>query len=110
MLYPRVDRGVTVTFPDVIGLIGVALYVGAYASLQLGILGLSDLRYSILNAVGGIAVIYSLIWNFNLAAFVTQVLWLAFTVIGFVRSRRTQATSSPPCTARASPEPRKEPG
>jgi len=99
-----------VTFPDVIGLIGVALYVGAYASLQLGILGLSDLRYSVLNAVGGIAVIYSLIWNFNLAAFVTQVLWLAFTVIGFVRSRRAQATSSLSYTARASPEPRKDSG
>ncbi len=74
--------------PDVIGLIGVALYVGAYASLQLGLLGLSDLRYTALNAVGGIAVIYSLIWSFNLAAFVTQVLWLVFTVVGFVRSRR----------------------
>ena len=74
--------------PDAIGLIGVALYVGAYASLQLGLLGLSDLRYTALNAVGGIAVIYSLIWSFNLAAFVTQVLWLVFTVVGFVRSRR----------------------
>jgi len=110
MLKPGVNRGATVTFPDVIGLIGVALYVGAYASLQLGILGLSDLRYSALNAVGGIAVIYSLIWNFNLAAFVTQVLWLAFTVIGFVRSRRTQTTSSLAFTARASPESRKESG
>lgn len=110
MLGPRMDRGATVTFPDVIGLIGVALYVGAYASLQLGILGLSDLRYSVLNAVGGIAVIYSLIWNFNLAAFVTQVFWLAFTVIGFVRSRRIQTTSNPSCTARASSELPKEPG
>lgn len=78
------------TFPDVIGLFGVALYVGAYASLQLGILGLADVRYTALNAVGGIAVIYSLIWSFNLAAFVTQVLWLVFTVVGFVRSRRVE--------------------
>jgi hypothetical protein len=80
-----------VTFPDLIGLLGVALYVGAYAGLQLGIFALSDLRYSALNAVGGIAVMYSLIWSFNLAAFVTQVLWFAFTVIGFVRSRRRRA-------------------
>ncbi len=71
-----------------IGLLGVALYVGAYASLQLGLLGLSDLRYTALNAVGGVAVIYSLIWSFNLAAFVTQVLWLVFTVVGYVRARR----------------------
>lgn len=76
------------TIADAIGLFGVALYVGAYAGLQTGFLGLSDVRYTILNAAGGIAVIYSLIWSFNLAAFVTQVLWLLFTVVGFVRSRR----------------------
>jgi len=110
MLDPRMNRGATVTFSDVIGLIGVALYVGAYGSLQLGILELSDLRYSVLNAVGGIAVIYSLVWNFNLAAFVMQVLWLAFTVIGFVRSRRTQTALSLSRTSPASPEPRKESG
>lgn len=82
------------TIADAIGLLGVILYVGAYAGLQIGFLGLSDIRYTVLNAVGGIAVIYSLIWSFNLAAFVTQVLWLFFTVIGFVRSRRNSRTSA----------------
>lgn len=76
------------TVPDAIGLVGVALYVAAYAGLQLGKLGLSDVRYTVLNTVGGLAVIFSLIWSFNLAAFVTQVLWLVFTVIGYLRTRR----------------------
>lgn len=75
------------TVPDAVGLIGVALYVGAYAGLQTGRLGLADVRYTILNAVGGLAVIFSLLWSFNLAAFVTQVLWLIFTFVGYVRSR-----------------------
>ena len=83
------------TFPDVIGLIGVVLYVGAYAGLQVGFFGLSDVRYSALNAIGGIAVLYSLIWSFNLAAFVTQVLWFVFTMVGFVRSRRKNKATSP---------------
>ena len=77
------------TAADLIGLFGVALYVAAYAGLQLGLLGLADVRYTILNAVGGLAVIYSLVWSFNLAAFVTQVLWLVFTVVGYFRARRT---------------------
>ena len=77
------------TFPDAIGLVGVVLYGAAYAFLQMGILGLTDGRYTVLNAVGGMAVIFSLMWSFNLAAFVTQVFWLIFTVVGFVRSRRT---------------------
>ena len=76
------------TVPDAIGLLGVALYVGAYAGLQTGRLGLADVRYTVLNAVGGLAVIFSLVWSFNLAAFVTQVLWLIFTLVGYLRSRR----------------------
>ncbi len=76
------------TVPDVIGLVGVLLYVGAYAGLQMGRLGLADVRYTLLNAVGGLAVIVSLLANFNLAAFVTQVLWLIFTVVGYLRARR----------------------
>ena len=74
--------------PDAVGLVGVALYVGAYAGLQTGKLGLADVRYTILNAAGGLAVIFSLLWTFNLAAFVTQVLWLVFTLVGYLRSRR----------------------
>ncbi len=77
------------TAPDAVGLLGVALYVAAYAGLQLGKLGLADVRYTVLNAVGGLAVIFSLVWTFNLAAFVTQVLWLVFTIIGYLRARRT---------------------
>ena len=76
------------TIPDAVGLFGVTLYVGAYAGLQLGVLGLADVRYTVLNAVGGLAVIYSLVWSFNLAAFVTQVLWLVFTIIGYIRARK----------------------
>lgn len=76
------------TAPDAVGLVGVALYVSAYAGLQLGVIGLADVRYTILNAVGGLAVIFSLVWSFNLAAFVTQVLWLIFTIVGYLRARR----------------------
>ena len=76
------------TAPDAVGLVGVALYVGAYAGLQTGKLGLADIRYTVLNAVGGVAVIFSLVWSFNLAAFVTQVLWLIFTLVGYLRSRK----------------------
>ena len=40
------------TIADAIGLFGVALYVGAYAGLQIGFFGISDIRYSALNAAG----------------------------------------------------------
>lgn len=48
------------TVPDAVGLIGVALYVEAYAGLQARTLGLADATYTVLNATGGLAVIFSL--------------------------------------------------
>ncbi|MBF9235725.1 CBU_0592 family membrane protein [Microvirga alba] len=77
---------------DIVGLIGVAAYLSAYGLLQMGVLKIEDIRYVSLNAVGGVAIIYSLTFNFNLSSFVTQVLWLIFTIIGYFRSRGRQAS------------------
>ena len=77
------------TTPDAVGLFGVVLYVGAYGGLQLGRLRLAGTSYTALNVAGGLAVIFSLLWSFNLASFVTQVLWLIFSVVGYLRVRRT---------------------
>jgi multidrug transporter EmrE-like cation transporter len=75
------------TLPDVIGLIGVIAYLSAYGLLQMGILKVEDARYALLNGVGAIAILYSLIFNFNLPSFITQMAWLILTIIGYVRLR-----------------------
>ena len=75
------------TLPDLVGLLGVAAYLTAYALLQLNRLGGHDRRYLTLNAVGSALILVSLIYAFNLPSFVTQTAWLVFTVVGFVRSR-----------------------
>ena len=72
---------------DVVGLIGVVAYLLAYALLQLGKLKVEDGRYALLNGVGALAILYSLIFDFNLPSFITQSAWLLFTVIGYARSR-----------------------
>ena len=75
------------TIYDAVGLLGVAAYVSAYALLQLGRLGNGDGRYLALNAAGSVLILFSLLHSFNLPSFVTQVLWLVFTVVGYARSR-----------------------
>jgi hypothetical protein len=72
---------------NLVGLVGVAAYLLAYALLQLGRLTVEDSRYALLNAIGSIAILYSLIFDFNLPSFITQTAWLAFTIIGYLRSR-----------------------
>jgi hypothetical protein len=76
------------SFADLVGLVGVAAYLLAYALLQLGRLTFDDPRYAGLNAFGAVAILYSLIFDFNLPSFVTQTAWLALTIIGFVRARK----------------------
>jgi hypothetical protein len=78
---------------DVVGLVGVAAYLSAYGLLQLGILKVEDGRYALLNGVGALAILYSLIFDFNLPSFVTQSAWLILTIIGYLRSRSRQPTS-----------------
>ena len=76
------------TLPNLVGLLGVAAYLTAYALLQLNRLGSHDPRYLVLNAAGSALILVSLLYDFNLPSFVTQTAWLVFTAVGFVRSRR----------------------
>lgn len=76
------------TLADVIGLGGVALYLVAYAGLQLGRLSPGDGRATLLNLSGGILVIFSLLHSFNIAAMVMQVVWFLLTIVGYMRQRR----------------------
>ncbi len=73
--------------PDMVGLAGVVAYLSAYGLLQLGILKVEDLRYALLNALGALLILYSLIFDFNLASFITQAAWLVLTPLGYIRSR-----------------------
>lgn len=73
--------------PDIVGLLGAFFYLSAYALIQLRILTVDDLIIPLLNILGGVALIYSLSWNFNLGSFISQVMWVIITIIGYVRFR-----------------------
>lgn len=80
--------------PDFVGLCGAFFYLLAYALLQLRKLDVSDWRYTAMNITGGVLLIASLFWSFNLGSLVSQVAWLIFTVVGFLRNRATRAPKS----------------
>ncbi|SMH36094.1 CBU_0592 family membrane protein [Azospirillum agricola] len=72
---------------NIVGLIGVAAYLVAYGLLQLGKLKVEDKLYALLNAAGALAILYSLIYDFNLPSFISQSVWLLLTIVGYARSR-----------------------
>jgi hypothetical protein len=71
---------------DLAGFIGVVLIVIAYLLLQLNRLPSSAPSYSLLNAVGALLVIVSLLFNFNLPAFLMEAFWFLISLLGLTRS------------------------
>jgi hypothetical protein len=73
-------------FFDLAGFIGVLLIVIAYLLLQLDKLPSSSPSYSLLNAVGALLIIVSLIFKFNLSAFMVEAFWFLISLLGLWRS------------------------
>ena len=70
---------------DLFGNIGVALMVVGYLLLQAEKLRSSDLSYSLMNAVGALLVLISLLYRFNLSAFLVEGFWLLISIYGLIK-------------------------
>jgi hypothetical protein len=79
--------------PDVAGTVGVVLLMIAYLMLQIGKLDSKALLYSVLNAVGASLIVISLLFAFNLAAFVMEVFWVLISIVGIFRTLRAPANN-----------------
>lgn len=79
---------------DAVGLIGAALLMVAYLLLQINKLQSNGLAYSLLNAIGALLIVFSLLVNFNLAAFLIEVFWVLISLIGIIRYLRPRVLRS----------------
>jgi len=70
---------------DLAGFIGVLLIVIAYLLLQLDKLPSSALSFSLLNAAGSLLIMLSLIFSFNVSAFLIEVFWFLISLIGLAK-------------------------
>ena len=75
---------------DWAGLLGVALTLVAFFLLQDGRVRGDGLPYQLMNAFGAFAVVLSLLYAFNLSAFVLEALGLAISIYGIARGRRAR--------------------
>lgn len=81
----------TMSLPDLIGLIGVVLILFAYWGVQTGRLPAQDWRFSAVNGGGAILIMVSLYFTFNLASFVIEVFWLLISGYGLWTAWRRRA-------------------
>ena len=75
----------TAHIAEAAGLLGVVLYVGAYAALQSGLLRSNGYTYAGANLAAASLVLLSLTSDFNLSAATSQIVWIVISVFGLVR-------------------------
>ena len=76
---------------DWAGYAGVLLVLLAFFLLQAHKLHGNGLTYQLMNVLGALGVMLSLLWGaFNWSAFLMQVAWLLIGVFGIARSVRTR--------------------
>ena len=73
------------SFYDFLGTIGISLIILMYLLLQLNKIKSDALIYSLFNAFGAVLIIVSLIFEFNISAFIIESFWLLISFYGIVR-------------------------
>lgn len=76
----------TIGWHDLPGVLGSAMIIIAYLALQLDRLKSHDVSYLMLNGVGAALILVSLLFAFNLAAFIIELFWVGISVLGLVRA------------------------
>lgn len=67
---------------NIIGMVGTLFVVGSYFLMQLNKLDPKGLRFNLINLLGAIFLLLSLLVHFNLASFVIELFWIAASIIG----------------------------
>jgi hypothetical protein len=80
---------VSTTLANVIGLIGSALFIAAFAYAN-AVKQLNKVLFNLANLVGAILLLISLSVTFNLASFVLEAVWGAIAAVGLVIAIRNR--------------------
>ena len=81
----------TYTVYDFIGNVGILLILGAYWALQTERASARSRGYNIANATGAAAILVSLLFKFNLSAFLIELAWLGISLYGLIKSHNQTA-------------------
>ena len=70
---------------DLIGIIGVFIIIVAYMLLHLEKMDAKNLSFSVLNTLGAFLIIISLLYDWNLASFLMEVIWMLISLYGILK-------------------------
>ena len=71
-----------------LGFVGMIFIVWAYFILQTGKYDIKSLYYQVLNLIGAVLLLISLLVHFNLGSFLIEVFWIGITLYGMYKMYR----------------------
>jgi hypothetical protein len=77
---------------DILGLVGVAMLLWAYALLQVQRVKFDDNLFLGINALGSSLIVLSLLRDFNLSALFIEAAWVAVSLFGIYRRWKRNAS------------------
>ncbi|MEO1109516.1 MAG: hypothetical protein AAFX90_16505 [Pseudomonadota bacterium] len=78
----------SLTIVDAIGSFGALFVVAAYFATQMRYMNSEDLAFPVVNLLGSVLIVYSLLQNFNLASMLIEGFWIIISVIGIIQHFR----------------------
>jgi hypothetical protein len=79
---------------DFIGLTGVSIIVTTYFLLQIHKLSSTDVKFSVLNIIGSLLILYSLLFNWNLPSVIIESFWILISLIGVYKYFKSKTKST----------------
>ncbi|MDA7966832.1 hypothetical protein [Ruegeria sp.] len=83
----------SLTWVDALGSFGALVVVSAYFATQMRMMNSNDLAFPVLNLVGSVLIVYSLLQNFNLASMLIEGFWIVISVIGIIQHFRLRQSA-----------------
>ena len=71
-----------------LGLVGVGIVLLAFGLVSSGRIAASNARYQLMNILGTVGVLLSLIAQWNLSSFILNAAWLVIGIVGLIRITR----------------------
>jgi multisubunit Na+/H+ antiporter MnhB subunit len=82
-------------FATVIGTLGVILMLVAYIMLQIERINPYSIRYSLMNCIGSVMLLYSLYYDWNTPAVLIETVWGAISAYGIYRALMSRSKTNP---------------
>jgi predicted membrane protein len=74
-----------------ISMVGMACVVFAYFSVERDWLDNKDVKFYLINLIGAILLLISLLINFNLGSFVIEIFWIIISIMGIMNHYKVKS-------------------